>query len=268
MVLFRIFATRTVAGLLGVGAGIGGFAASDHDWVAPTSNYSIYQNSSEWNSNWDLREKPPSESEAKTNGTVHHILLVRHGQYVHGKNDKERVLTDLGKRQAELTGKRIRSLIDDGELPPITRYVFSTMSRATETAEIIAKQLELGDVESTPCSLLREGAVFPPNPEPVSWKPSVEEFRKDGIRVEAAFLRYFHRPDEDTDSCHTTVLVCHGNVIRYCVMRALQLPPEAWLRTAVYNGSITALEVRDDGRVSLRGMGDVGFLNPKEITYQ
>ena len=42
------------------------------------------------------------------------------------------------------------------------------------------------------------------------------------------------------------VLVCHGNVIRYFVMRGLQLPPEAWLRQSLNNGSITQMYIRDD----------------------
>ena len=58
-----------------------------------------------------------------------------------------------------------------------------------------------------------------------------------------------------------------GNVIRYFVMRALQLPPEAWLRTAAYNASITVLHIHPSGRVSLYGFGDVGRLPPHLITY-
>jgi serine/threonine-protein phosphatase PGAM5 len=50
-------------------------------------------------------------------------------------------------------------------------------------------------------------------------------------------------------------------------MRTLQLPPEAWLRSSVYNASITVLEIRANGDVSLRGMGDVGHLPVEKITY-
>lgn len=50
-------------------------------------------------------------------------------------------------------------------------------------------------------------------------------------------------------------------------MRALQLPAEAWLRTAAYNASITILEVYPSGKVSLRCFGDVGHFAPDQITY-
>lgn len=65
----------------------------------------------------------------------------------------------------------------------------------------------------------------------------------------------------------TEIVVCHGNVIRYCVLRALQLPPEAWLRTAAWNCSMTTLEVRPDGGVSLHAFGDKGHLPASKVTY-
>ena len=49
------------------------------------------------------------------------------------------------------------------------------------------------------------------------------------------------------------IVVCHGNVIRYMALRALQLPPQAWLRMAVNNASYTTLTVRQNGGVSMSG---------------
>jgi len=43
-------------------------------------------------------------------------------------------------------------------------------------------------------------------------------------------------------------------------LRALQLPPEAWLRLCTFNCSLTYLVVRPTGGVSLRTLGDVGHL--------
>jgi serine/threonine-protein phosphatase PGAM5 len=63
------------------------------------------------------------------------------------------------------------------------------------------------------------------------------------------------------------VVVCHGNVIRYFAMRALQLPPEAWLRLCTFNCSITYLIVRPNGSVSLRTLGDMGHLDMDHVTF-
>ena len=56
-------------------------------------------------------------------------------------------------------------------------------------------------------------------------------------------------------------------MIRYFVLRALQLPPEAWLRLALNNASITVLLISPSGNVSLRCFGDTGHMPPDMITY-
>ncbi len=63
------------------------------------------------------------------------------------------------------------------------------------------------------------------------------------------------------------VVVCHANVIRYFVCKALQLPPEAWLRFSLPHCSITIISIRPSGTVSVRCLGDSGFLPPDAITY-
>lgn len=63
------------------------------------------------------------------------------------------------------------------------------------------------------------------------------------------------------------IIVCHGNVIRYFACRALQIPPEAWLRLSVFNCSITYLMIKPNGYVSCRMIGDIGHLGYKETTF-
>ncbi len=63
------------------------------------------------------------------------------------------------------------------------------------------------------------------------------------------------------------IVVCHGNVIRYFFMRALQLPPEAWLRLCTFNCSLTYFTVRPNGNISCRSLGDTGHLSPEETTF-
>lgn len=48
--------------------------------------------------------------------------------------------------------------------------------------------------------------------------------------------------------------------------RALQFPPEGWLRMGLNNGSITWLTIRPSGRVALRALGDAGFMPPEKLT--
>jgi serine/threonine-protein phosphatase PGAM5 len=47
--------------------------------------------------------------------------MVRHGQYnLEGKVDEERYLTDLGRKQAELTGQRLALLYKDYALSKVS----------------------------------------------------------------------------------------------------------------------------------------------------
>lgn len=48
--------------------------------------------------------------------------------------------------------------------------------------------------------------------------------------------------------------------------RALQIPPEAWLRMSLNNGSISYLVIRPTGNVCLRLLGDSGFMPPEKIS--
>ena len=68
--------------------------------------------------------------------------------------------------------------------------------------------------------------------------------------------------------CEYDVVVCHANVIRYFVLRALQLPPEAWLRLGSFNGSFALLRISPlSGAVCLESFGNFGHLAPEETTF-
>lgn len=229
-----------------------------------------------WVEDWDGRGEINSHGKRGQRRT---FILVRHGQYVsNSKVDEERILTDLGKKQASETATRLSTLLASKQLPPLRRIVYSTMTRATETHDIILSGLldnandsvKPGIVlpeKSEACDLIREGAVCRPVPD--TWMhPTDEEYIEDGLRVEKAFKKYFHRGEQgEKNDDESVLMVCHGNVIRYLVMRALQLPPEAWLRTSVANASVTVISIGPTGLVSLRCMGETGHFPPDLITY-
>ncbi|XP_015191372.1 PREDICTED: serine/threonine-protein phosphatase Pgam5, mitochondrial-like isoform X2 [Polistes dominula] len=229
-----------------------------------------------WDHNWDKRDpkslvkpvrinnevdenKYNEEFAAKRSKHIRHLILIRHGQYnTAGKTDSDKVLTDLGRLQAEITGKRLAELDADYSL-----IVRSTLTRAQETSKIIEKSLP--NVPTQDDSLLAEGAPIPPEPPIGNWM-SERHFFQDGARIEAAFRKYFHRADPQQQQDTVTILVCHANVIRYFVCRALQFPPEAWMRMSLNHGSITWLMIYPNGRVTMVCLGDTGHMPPKTIT--
>ncbi|XP_036290242.1 serine/threonine-protein phosphatase PGAM5, mitochondrial isoform X1 [Pipistrellus kuhlii] len=230
-----------------------------------------------WNPNWDRREPLSLVNLRKRNAcsgdedvasridnykakATRHIFLIRHSQYhTDAPREKDRTLTPLGREQAELTGLRLASLG-----LKFNKIVHSSMTRAVETTDIISKHLPGVCTVST--DLLREGAPIEPDPPVSHWKPEAVQYYEDGARIEAAFRNYIHRADVKQQEDSYEIFICHANVIRYIVCRALQFPPEGWLRLSLNNGSITHLVVRPDGCVALRALGDTGFMPPDKIS--
>ncbi|KAK6315809.1 hypothetical protein J4Q44_G00133330 [Coregonus suidteri] len=256
--------------------GLGVLQAAVPQTRSPGHDHTVTASGNGWDSNWDKRdplalingkkkkdkeitsEELNTEMENNKPKATRHIFLIRHSQYnLNGSVDKERVLTPLGREQAEYTGQRLAALGLKYDV-----MVHSTMTRATETAKIISKHLP--EVDKVSCDLLREGAPIEPVP-PISWKPDCV-YHEDGARIEAAFRRYIHRADTKQTEDSYEIIVCHANVIRYFVCRALQFPPEGWLRLGLNNGSITWITIRPSGRVGLRMMGDSGFMPPEKLT--
>lgn len=156
-----------------------------------------YEPSIKWDYNWDRRspeslEKPKRRSsdaklsensqqnvgKKKTNDDFEvgkesskasrHLFLIRHGQYeINAKESELKILTALGREQAEMTGLRLNEI---GKLYKFNKLHHSTMIRAIETAEIIRTKLPK-DIPVNVDPLLCEGAPIPPEPPVGHWKP-------------------------------------------------------------------------------------------------
>ena len=205
------------------------------------------------------------------------LLLIRHGQYE--LEDKAKTLTELGRRQAKLLAERLVAkqgsyVTEQGrEHQVIFAGIWSSdVVRARETAEIIAEHLPSVPLHA-PDPLLAEGVGALALPQWQHHEEMTSAYWEDSARIELAFRRYFHR-QSSTDQVASKgpksdvsfeIIVCHCNVIRYFVLRALQLPPEAWLRFGGYNTGITEVTIHSDGTVTLESFGDTGHL-PLEMT--
>jgi serine/threonine-protein phosphatase PGAM5 len=210
-------------------------------------------------------------------------------------------LTRIGKEQAEITGRRIAELVKgvDDKFGPCRVKILhvSDMTRAKETAEIIAQFLP-SVKRADPDPMLNEGKPSHVIPGGKASSSDIAQTDEGHARIEAAFQKYFYRhepeaekekppeqtenkanettdprvadevPTADDDCKHEfEIFVCHGNVIRYFACRALQLPPEAWLRFCTFNCSLTYLTIRPTGTVSIRSLGDCGHLPYGLITF-
>ncbi|KAJ8985242.1 hypothetical protein NQ317_018272 [Molorchus minor] len=274
--------SKTQRILLGLGAisGVATFYHSNNNknkaHASWTTSYEPATNA-KWDENWDRRlpkypkhttknlsekqeNKINEERESVKPKASRHLIMIRHGQYnLSGTSDEHRVLTKIGRVQAAYTGKRLKELGF-----PYTEMIKSTMTRAQETGHIISESLPNVPVKN--CDLLREGAPIPPEPPLGRYRPELYQFFQDGSRIEAGFRKYFYRAQPSQENDTYTLLVCHANVIRYFVCRALQFPAEAWLRLSLNHASITWITITPSGRCILRVLGDSGHMSPDLIT--
>lgn len=213
-----------------------------------------------WVEDWD---NPSSRGLPTQAGTIkRQILLIRHGQYENegsGHPDAVRTLTKTGQAQARETGRYLRKYLRDSSLAPtqeIAAIHVSSMTRAKQTANLILEGMgdaALKHVQPLYSDSLRE--IFPCDPQPTYAKKAKAN---DERTIEEAFTKYFHRPRGSAPSVE--LMVGHGNVTRYFLCRALQIPPEAWLRFSLPHCSVTSITVTGRGRVSVQQVGSIGHL--------
>lgn len=180
------------------------------------------------------------------------IVLVRHGHYAADPAIDERVgpgLSPLGVAQARLVGARLHA-----DLPRIDGLHVSPMQRARDTAGSIGA--------------LYAGQAFDVLPDLAECTPptrrkdiTAEEPPESLAACKAQLDRLFEAVFEKaTPAGRNDLFVCHGNVIRYLVTRALGVDSEAWLEMSIGHASITRIRIEADGRYKVIAVGDVGHI--------
>lgn len=186
------------------------------------------------------------------------ITLVRHGHYVADPVADARRgpgLSPIGVAQARLAGARLAGMP--------TRFdalLVSPLQRARDTAASIALDFPGRTFKVVPD--LEE--CTPPTRRPeIMAKEDPEELAACKAQLDRVFAEHF-RAAEGVE--RNELLVCHGNVIRYLVTRALGVDTLAWLEMSPGHASITRIRVEADGRFKLISLGDVGHLPPNMLT--
>ena len=199
-----------------------------------------------------------SADEAKKTDGVRTVYLIRHGEY---DSDDEsdptvgKALVPLGVAQARLVGARLRGMpVNFASLHS------STMTRARQTALVIGE--EFPDLPLQSSGLISECT-------PPTWRKDVmkdetpEDLNACTSQLEKAFPVYF-APSPEAD--RHDIVVCHGNVIRYFVTKALGVDTEAWLGMSIANCSLTVITVKADGSMKVLSYSDSGHIPPNLTT--
>jgi serine/threonine-protein phosphatase PGAM5 len=196
--------------------------------------------------------------------TLRTLYLIRHGQYETGDPHRDGgSLTPLGNKQAQYVAKAF------AQIPVHTIYA-STMLRAVETANIIAKTIEMS-YQTT--ELLREAIPsIPPRiaeqilalmkNDPNLTHESIHEERK---RADAAFEHFFTAAAENAQPINE-LLVCHGNILRYLICRAIDINVDTWAKMNINHCGISSISIDSQGRMRLVTHNETRHLPIQYIT--
>ena len=190
---------------------------------------------------------------------IHFVYLVRHGIY-----DRDTTATDdrvgnglnaLGHEQARLVGARLAALGIKFD-----RLISSELLRAKQTADDMDTLMKMAPT--------RDGSLNECTPPSVNATLMASEKPADlaacDSTLAAAFQRYFvATPQHDSYD----VLVCHGNVIRWTLMKALGTDTKLWSNQDIGNCSLSIIAVRPDGSVRLVSYSDVGHMPLDKQTW-
>ena len=187
---------------------------------------------------------------------THRLLyLVRHGDSESAPDGAPHLggLTDLGRRQAELLGERLRGV-------PFAAIHHSPWERAAQTAAVLSRYLPGVPVSAS--DMLRE--CVPTRPPAGMLTPQQKEWfdvlppgtLDEGVaQAEAAMTRF----GGVAPAGQHELLITHGNLIDWFVARTLDGPDWAWLRMVDYNCALTVILYLPD-RVKLVAYNDAGHL--------
>jgi len=206
---------------------------------------------------------------------MRNVFVVTHSQSLHHVERKvggwyDTSLTDLGREQAEKTGRFLESTIDSTDI-----QIFSSdLRRAAETAEIIGKQLQkqvtldprlremsYGEAEGKPQDWFRDRI----KPQPADGNrldhrvyAGAESRREVSERVGAALTDILRKGARDK------VIVSHGFASTFLVMAWMKVPAEhmGYCNFPARPGSVTKLH--EDERFGNRGVSYLCRINHLE----
>ena len=197
----------------------------------------------------------PAQAADNAPEPVHTLVLVRHGNYVADPAADERLgpqLSPIGVAQAHLAANALAAL------PRFDGLYASPVQRASDTAAVIG----MDDFPDRSFEVVDDLAECTP-PTPLGGIAKTEK-RADlaacKAQLDRVYARFFTAPGGQGRS---DLLVCHGNVIRYLVTRALGVDTGAWLAMSIGNASITTIRIDAQGRAHVIAVGDVGHIPPK-----
>ena len=199
-----------------------------------------------------------------------HIITVQHTQSVHHTNGMvgswtDWDLTELGKKQADNIGKKLKEELADKD---VTLYS-SDLKRAGQTAEAIAKYLGIEPIFKQE---LRERNLGKCCGKSVQWlRENMEHPEKtvddrlfsDGESRSDAWKRLepFYEEMMESDE-ENIIIVSHGDLLSIWNAMFLGLEVESYYSVNIHGpaGGVSHMLVSDDGKHLVRHINDMSYI--------
>ncbi len=182
------------------------------------------------------------------------ILLLRHGQYI--KEPTEH-LTALGREQALLAGERLKHMTFD-------KFHFSTMPRARETAELVRQVMDYNK-QMFGSDILHECVPgFPKKMRKEHGYTDVKKLKGSILQAEKAYKKIFTFSKTD----RVELVVCHGNLMRFFLCKAMGVNTEMWTRFDIKQCGITVIQLNSKTRTTnIISHNDIGHIPLEMQTF-
>ncbi|WP_402371077.1 histidine phosphatase family protein [Isoptericola rhizosphaerae] len=176
----------------------------------------------------------------------------------HGDADAWGNLTDTGREQSRLLGRRLAHL-------PIDAVWHSPLPRAADSAQ----QLDIlltGSADVSEAAELIDHVPYVPRPEetPPSWVPFFDGYDRDeaeaGHKIAQSLTARFTTAPQG-DDVHE-VLITHAYPVAWLVRHALDAPAVRWLGLSSANAALTLIEYRPGLPPSIVLFNDMSHLRP------
>lgn len=204
-------------------------------------------------------------SRSRSPDAFHTIMPTRY-LYIarHGEADAWGNITNVGRQQARLLGKRLAPL-------PVDHIWHSPLPRAAATAQELDLFLE-GNASVREATELIDHVPYVPSADetPSSWIPFFDGY--DAAEAEAGHdiaqrlvARFATAPDPSDGDQHE-VLITHAYPIAWLIRDALDAPPIRWVSLNSANTGLTVIEYRPASLPAVVMFNDLSHL-PEEMRW-
>lgn len=178
----------------------------------------------------------------------------------HGDADALGELTDTGREQARLLGRRLARL-------PVTAVWHSPLPRAAASAQELDVLLSGNTTLAAAPELIDHVPYVPPAEEtPPPWVPFFDGYDANeaaaGNKVAQSLTARFATAPQQDDDLHE-VLITHAYPIAWLIRDALDAPPLRWLGLSSANCALTVIEYRPGLPPSITMFNEMSHLRPE-----